>query len=264
MAQSENSLSRLCELLKQSRKTVVLTGAGVSTLSGIPDFRSANGLYAHDWHGMRIEDILSLDVFRVHPEYFYALKIFLQPDDAYAPNIVHTTLAEMQKRKLIGGIFTQNIDRLHTIAGATDVVELHGSAQHNHCLKCHAHYPLSDIIDTAMKGEVPRCPQCGGVIKPDIVFYGENLVEEDLTRAFNDFAHADLALVLGTSLVVYPVAALPEETVRHGGKLVIVNAQPTMMDRYAELTFTDLKSTFEGLHDWLTSEGGIASSELQN
>ena len=247
------AISRLCNLLKNSRRTVVLTGAGVSTLSGIPDFRSANGLYAHDWHGMRIEDILSLDVFRAHPEYFYALKIFIQPNDAYAPSIVHTTLAEMQSRGLVQGIFTQNIDRLHTIAGATDVIELHGSAQRNHCLKCHAQYPLEDILDTATKGEVPYCPKCGGVIKPDIVFYGENLVEQDLNRAFDDFAHADLALILGTSLVVYPVAALPEETIRHGGKIVIVNAQPTPLDRYAELTFTDLKSTFEALHDWLSA-----------
>ena len=247
------SIASLCTLLKNSRKTVVLTGAGVSTLSGIPDFRSANGLYAHDWHGMRIEDILSLEVFRAHPEYFYALKIFIQPNDAYAPSIVHTTLAEMQSRGLVQGIFTQNIDRLHTIAGATDVIELHGSAQHNHCLKCHAMYPLEAILDTATKGEVPHCPKCGGVIKPDIVFYGENLVAEDLDRAFNDLAHADLALVLGTSLVVYPVAALPEETIRHGGKIVIVNAQPTPLDRYAELTLTDLASTFQALHDWLAA-----------
>ncbi len=247
------SIASLCTLLKNSRKTVVLTGAGVSTLSGIPDFRSANGLYAHDWHGMRIEDILSLEVFRAHPEYFYALKIFIQPNDAYAPSIVHTTLAEMQSRGLVQGIFTQNIDRLHTIAGATDVIELRGSAQRNHCLKCHAMYPLEAILETATKGEVPYCPKCGGVIKPDIVFYGENLVAEDLDRAFNDFAHADLALVLGTSLVVYPVAALPEETIRHGGKIVIVNAQPTPLDRYAELTFTDLASTFQALHDWLAA-----------
>ena len=244
---NNNSTDSLCKLLRQSRKTVVLTGAGVSTLSGIPDFRSANGLYANDWKGMRIEDILSLPVFLKHPEYFYELKLFVQPDNAYQPNIVHTTLAKMQSLGIIQGIFTQNIDRLHTIAGAQDVVELHGSCQRNHCLKCHAQYPLSAILDTAVKGEVPHCPACGGVIKPDIVFYGDNLVAEDLDRAFEDFAHADLALVLGTSLVVYPVAGLPEETVRHGGKLVIVNAQPTPMDRYAELTFSDLKSTFEAL-----------------
>ena len=254
MTTPDHSIGRLCDLLKQSRKTVVLTGAGVSTLSGIPDFRSANGLYAHDWHGMRIEDILSLPVFRAHPEYFYGLKIFIQPNDAYAPSIVHTTLAEMQSRDLIQGIFTQNIDRLHTIAGATDVVELHGSAEHNHCLKCHACYPLADILDTAMKGEVPHCPKCGGVIKPDIVFYGENLDEEDIDRAFEDFAHADLALVLGTSLVVQPSASLPMETIRHGGKIVIVNAQPTPMDSYAEMLFPDLKTTFQALHDWLATQ----------
>lgn len=248
---SDPKIDTLFTLLKNSKKTAVLTGAGVSTLSGIPDFRSANGLYSQKYRGMNIEDVLSIDVFDQHPEYFYGLKYFVQPDDAYAPNIVHTTLAEMEKKGLLKTVYTQNIDRLHTIAGSSDVVELHGSANHNHCRKCNAHYGVYEILDTAQKGEVPKCPRCGGVIKPDIVFYGEGLNEQDLDRAFHDFATADLTLVLGTSLVVYPVASLPELTVSHGGKLVIVNAQPTHLDRYAELCLDDLKSTFQAIHEWL-------------
>ena len=240
---------RLLQLLRTSRKTVVLTGAGVSTLSGIPDFRSANGLYAHDWHGLRIEDVLSIDVFDAHPEYFYGLKLFIQPEGTYQPNIVHTTLARLQQQGVIGGIFTQNIDRLHTLAGAKDTIELHGSAEHNHCRRCHAEYPFSEIVETAAKGEVPHCPRCGGVIKPDIVFYGEGLDEEALDRAWRDFARADLALVLGTSLVVQPAATLPELTLRHGGKVVLVNAQETPLDQAACLRFRDLAELFQRLHE---------------
>ncbi len=248
---SDAKIDTLITLLKASKRTTVLTGAGVSTLSGIPDFRSANGLYSQKYQGMSIEDVLSIDVFDQHPEYFYGLKYFVQADDAYAPNIVHTTLAEMEQRGLLKTIYTQNIDRLHTIAGSTDVVELHGSANHNHCRKCNAHYGVYEILDTALKGEVPKCTRCGGVIKPDIVFYGEGLNEQDLDRAFQDFARADLTLVLGTSLVVYPVASLPELTVSHGGKLVIVNAQPTHLDRYAELCLDDLNATFQAIHEWM-------------
>lgn len=241
----------LIQLIADAKNIAVLTGAGVSTLSGIPDFRSANGLYSQSYHGMPIEDILSIDVFDRHPEYFYALKYFIQPDDAYAPNIVHTVLAQMEQRGIIHAVYTQNIDRLHTIAGSKSVVELHGSATHNHCRKCHAHYDVHEILEIAMRGEVPRCAKCGGVIKPDIVFYGENLVEEDLDRAIRDFSRADLTLVLGTSLVVYPVASLPELTLEHGGKVVIINAQPTHLDRMAALCLPDLKTAFQAIQEWL-------------
>ena len=242
---------KLIELIANAKKIAVLTGAGVSTLSGIPDFRSAGGLYSQNYHGIPIEDVLSIDVFDEHPEYFYGLKYFVQADDAYEPNIVHRVLARMERLGIISTVYTQNIDRLHTIAGSTDVVELHGSANHNHCRSCGAHYGVYDILDTALKGEVPRCTKCGGVIKPDIVFYGEGLVESDLERAMDDFSRADLALVLGTSLVVYPVASLPELTVSHGGKLAIVNAQPTHLDRHAEIRLPDLKEAFEEINAWL-------------
>ncbi len=243
----QEKLDQLLALLKGARHAIALTGAGVSTLSGIPDFRSANGLYSQDWHGMSVEEILSIDVFRAHPEYFYGMKIFVQPEGKCQPNIVHTTLARMEEKHLMGTVFTQNIDRLHTLAGSKDVVELHGSASTNHCLKCGAAYPFAQIVETACQGNVPRCPQCGGVIKPDIVFYGENLDENALDRADEETRRCDLMLVLGTSLVVQPAASLPFMAARHGAKLVIVNAQPTPLDSYAALRFTDLKAVFEFL-----------------
>ena len=243
----QEKLDQLTALLKGARHTIALTGAGVSTLSGIPDFRSANGLYAQDWHGMSVEEILSIDVFRAHPEYFYGMRIFVQPEGRYQPNIVHSVLARMERQGLMGTVFTQNIDRLHTLAGSRDVVELHGSATTNHCLKCGAQYPFAQIVETACQGKVPHCPKCGGVIKPDIVFYGENLDERALDRAVEETRRCDLMLVLGTSLVVQPAASLPVMAARHGAKLVIVNAQPTPLDDYATLRFADLKAVFEHL-----------------
>ncbi len=243
----QEKLAQLLALLKGARHAIALTGAGVSTLSGIPDFRSANGLYSQDWHGMSVEEILSIDVFRAHPEYFYGMKIFVQPEGKYQPNVVHKVLARLEEKHMMGAVFTQNIDRLHTLAGSKDVVELHGSATTNHCLKCGAQYPFAQIVETACQGNVPRCPRCGGVIKPDIVFYGENLDERALDRADEETRLCDLMLVLGTSLVVQPAASLPFMAARRGAKLVIVNAQPTPLDSYAALRFDDLKAVFEFL-----------------
>jgi len=246
-AHTHSKLEQLVELLKSSRHVVALTGAGVSTLSGIPDFRSADGLYSQDWHGMSVEDVLSIDVFRAHPEYFYGMKIFVQPEGRYQPNVVHRVLANLETMGMLKALFTQNIDRLHTIAGSQDVIELHGSANTNRCLKCGAQYPFAEIVETASAGEVPHCPKCGGVIKPDIVFYGENLPERAMERADQEFRCCDLVLVLGTSLVVNPAAMLPSIALRRGAKVVIVNAQPTYLDDYAEMRFDDLKEVFEYL-----------------
>lgn len=235
----------LKKLLEASRRTLVLTGAGVSTLSGIPDFRGTGGIYSRDaMHGLSIEDILSIDCFRVHPEYYYELKLFIYSEGKYQPNIVHTSLAQWEKDGLIHGIYTQNIDRLHTIAGSSKVYELHGSAERNHCFHCGKFFSYQDVREDGKAGRVPKCDKCGGPIKPDIVFYGENLDEELISQAWEDFSNADLAIVLGSSLVVTPAATLPALTLRHGGKLVIVNAQPTNLDGYATLHYSDLKEVF--------------------
>jgi len=243
----------LINLIKASRKTVVFTGAGVSTMSGIPDFRGKHGVYNAPWQGLSVEEILSLDYFYSNPEIFYkwAEEVWYHLEE-YQPNIVHTTLAKMEgKGYLPSGIFTQNIDFLHQRAGSKKVFELHGSAKHSYCTNCHAFFKYEEIAPIVRRGEVPHCPHCKGLIKPDIVFYGENLDSSTLKRADIAFAQADLALVLGTSLTVYPAAYYPRFTAQAGGKVVIVNAQPTDQDYLAELTFRDLEQVFYALNEEL-------------
>jgi NAD-dependent protein deacetylases, SIR2 family len=241
--------SRLLDLIRKSRKIAVFTGAGVSTLSGIPDFRGAHGVYNSPWQGMNVEDIISIDFFHEEPEIFYkwAEEVWYHLED-YQPNIVHTALAKMEAKGLLStGVFTQNIDFLHQRAGSKLVYELHGSAKHSYCTTCNAFYEYDEVAPIVRRGEVPRCRQCGGVIKPDIVFYGEPLNGTVLKAAEAAFTQADLTFILGSSLTVYPAAALPTLTLSRGGKIVIVNAQSTNADRYAELLFSDLGQVFKAL-----------------
>lgn len=228
---------------------IALTGAGVSTLSGIPDFRSAgSGVYTKPWHGRSVEEILSIDCFSVHPELFYQWATeFVYRGEDFSPSIVHTSLAELEKKGYLRRLYTQNIDALHTRSGSRNVGELHGSAANHHCLSCGAYYSYAEIAPRVMAGEVPHCTRCGKLVKPDIVFYGEGLDDRLWREAEEDFTRADLLLVLGSSLTVYPVASLPELTLHAGGKVVIVNAQPTSLDRYAAGKFDDLRSFFTEL-----------------
>ena len=215
------------KLLSSSRKTAVFTGAGVSTLSGIPDFRGKHGVYNSPWKGLAVEEILSIDYFFENPEIFYAWaeEVWYHLED-YEPNIVHYTLAKMENMGLLSsGIFTQNIDFMHQKAGSRKVYELHGSAKAAYCTSCHAYYTYDQIAP---------------VVRSDV-----------LKRAEIAFSQADLTLILGSSLTVYPAAAFPQLTKYHGGKTVIVNAQPTDQDRDAELCFKDLEQFFSALNDHL-------------
>lgn len=228
---------------------IALTGAGVSTLSGIPDFRSAgSGVYSKPWHGMSVEEILSIDCFTSRPELFYrwATEFVYRAED-FQPGIVHTGLAALEKNGYLRRLYTQNIDVLHTRAGSRNVGELHGSAARHHCLECGSAYPYAEIAPLVLSGQVPRCRRCGGLIKPDIVFYGEELDDRLWREAETDFSRADLLLVLGSSLTVYPVASLPELTLQAGGKVIIVNAQPTFLDGEAAGKFPDLEKFFTEL-----------------
>lgn len=240
-------------LLASSRKTAVFTGAGVSTLSGIPDFRGKHGVYNSPWKGLAVEEILSIDYFFENPEIFYAWaeEVWYHLED-YEPNIVHYTLAKMENMGLLSsGIFTQNIDFMHQRAGSRKVYELHGSAKAAYCTSCHAYYTYDQIAPVVRSHQVPYCKTCKSLIKPDIVFYGEALSADVLKRAEIAFSQADLTLILGSSLTVYPAAAFPLLTKYHGGKTVIVNAQPTDQDRDAELCFKDLEQFFSALNDHL-------------
>ena len=239
------------ELYRKSRRIAVLTGAGVSTLSGIPDFRSSDGLYSKEYGHMRVEEILDIDFFKDHPDVFYGwARDCWYEMDSYEPNIVHTTLAKMEaKGKLSEGIFTQNIDALHQRAGSKKVYELHGSVKGGYCMRCHRYHDYKPIAEQVHNGAVPICSSCGGVIKPDIVLYGEPLNSTVLMRAQNAFANADLAIVLGSSLVVNPAASLPYISAQYGKDIVIVNRDPTYIDSYAQFRFTDLKEFFERFSD---------------
>jgi NAD-dependent deacetylase len=241
-------IDKFIELIKNSSQTTVLTGAGISTLSGIKDFRSSNGFYSKKFKHLNVEEILDYDFFFAHPEIFYSwAKDNWYDMEKYEPNIVHTTLTKMQDKNLLGDIFTQNIDMLHSKANSKNIFELHGSIEKHHCVNCNKSYSYEQVAKIVKNGDIPRCSACRALIKPNIVFYGENLDYTVLDRAYNSFSKSDLAIVLGSSLIVQPAASLVLYTIRNNGKLVIVNKDKTSFDNYATLKFDDLLSVFQEL-----------------
>jgi NAD-dependent deacetylase len=220
------SAELLAELITARQPCVVLTGAGVSTESGIPDFRSPTGI----WAEVDPMEYASLRAFRADPEKvwsFYAKRVDMLT--GAEPNDAHRALAELERRGLVAAIVTQNIDLLHTRAGSSDVVEVHGSIRTASCLECGAVHALDESMLP-----VPRC-DCGAVLKPDVVFFGELLPRAAIDRAYELARSAALMLVVGSALEVYPVADLPLETLRAGGSLAIVNRGETSLDGKAEL-----------------------------
>ena len=245
---------KLKKLVSSSRRMTVFTGAGVSTLSGIPDFRGKHGVYTDPWMGLDVEEIISMTFFRKSPDIFYkwAEDVWYRLDE-YEPNIVHNTLALMQKKGMLNSIYTQNIDMLHQKAGSRNVYEVHGSPAVHHCTKCGKSFTYDEIKPIVHRLEVPHCPACGGVIKPDIIFYEEALDSRILENAFRDFSETDLCFVLGSSLLVQPAASFPQIALQSGAQIVIVNAQETGLDRYS-LVFRDLKQTFTALNEWISGK----------
>ena len=234
---------RLLDLVNAARHCVVLTGAGVSTLSGIPDFRGKGGLYSRS--DVDAERLFDIRAFRKDPGYYYEhARSFIYDLDAKTPSLVHLALAGLEAAGRIKAVITQNIDLLHQKAGSRRVLEVHGSPSQHHCLDCGLGVPFADITRRLAVETTPRCTGCGGPLKPDIVFFGEQLPADVFEAAFAEAKRADLMLVLGTSLTVYPAAYLPEETLRAGGKLCIVNADPTPLDRQACLVLRDLATAF--------------------
>jgi len=224
------SVERLAELVRGERPCVVLTGAGVSTESGIPDFRSPEGI----WRRYDPMEVATIDAFLADPVKvwdFYAKRIEALRDAE--PNDGHRALAELEERGWVHAVITQNIDRLHARAGSRDVVEVHGSIASSSCLDCGAVVPLEDVVALL---PVPRCPTCERVLKPDVVMFGELLPDAAIERAKRLATEAGLLLVVGSSLEVYPVAGLPLETLGNGGALAIVNRGSTPYDREAVLT----------------------------
>jgi NAD-dependent deacetylase len=247
-----NDISKLYEKIVNAKHCVVFSGAGVSTLSGIRDFRGKNGLYNDS--KVDAEKIFDIEYFKKDPSFFYnAAKNFIYNLDEKEPSIVHITLAMLEKKGMIKAVITQNIDLLHQKAKSERVIEIHGSPKYHYCIKCHTDSTLlyEDIATILNRGELPTCNICGEIIKPRITFFGENLPVQALEDAQTQAQNADLMLVLGTTLKVYPAAGLPQTTLRCGGEIVIVNDMETHLDKYAVMRFTDLKDVFSKLNELL-------------
>jgi NAD-dependent deacetylase len=225
--------SRLAELIRENQPVVALTGAGVSTESGIPDFRSPTGI----WAEFDPLEYATLGAFRRDPEKvwrFYAPRIGMLTEAE--PNRAHLALAELERAGLVRAVVTQNIDLLHERAGSREVVEVHGSIRTSSCLACGSRYPLEEVVPLIEAGEgAPRCPACDAVLKPDVVFFDELLPEEAMARASSLAAEARLLLVVGSSLEVHPVADLPHTTLAAGGRVAVVNRGHTWVDGRAAL-----------------------------
>lgn len=224
-------VAELEKIIAESGNIVFFGGAGVSTESGIPDFRSVDGLY-HQKYDYPPEEILSHTFWEENPEEFYRFyrdKLIVK---GAKPNAAHLRLARLEKEGRLKAVITQNIDGLHQAAGSRRVWELHGSVLRNRCMSCGRPWPVSAVAESA---GVPRCT-CGGVIKPDVVLYEESLEAQVLEGALEDIRQADLLIIGGTSLVVYPAAGLVNYY--RGDRLALINKSPTPYDRKADLVLT--------------------------
>ena len=226
------TVARLAELIRRRGPAVALTGAGISTESGIPDFRSPTGI----WAQYDPREYATLEAFLADPAKvwsFYALR-FRALTEA-EPNAGHLALAELERAGHVRAIVTQNIDLLHERAGSRDVVEVHGSIRTSSCLRCGARQTLSEVLPLVEQSGMPRCRACGDPLKPDVVFFGELLPQAAIDRAYELARSTGVLLVVGSQLEVWPVSLLPEETVQAGGEVAIINRGPTSFDARARV-----------------------------
>ena len=226
------NLQQLKAWIQESKRIVFFGGAGVSTESGIPDFRSVDGLYSQKFD-YPPETIISHSFYERKPEYFFRFYREKMLPLGFEPNVTHRVLARWEQEGKLRAVVTQNIDGLHQKAGSKNVFELHGSVLRNYCVKCHKFYPAEYVRDA--KG-VPLC-DCGGIVKPDVVLYEESLDEQTLAGAISAIRQADLLIVGGTSLTVYPAAGLLQYY--RGDRLVLINRDETPYDSAANLVFHD-------------------------
>ena len=222
----------MAELIRNRGQAVALTGAGISTESGIPDFRSPTGI----WAQYDPQEYATLDAFLADPAKvwsFYALRFHALTEAV--PNEGHIALAELERMGQLQAVVTQNIDLLHDRAGSRDVVEVHGSIRTSTCLRCGARHTLAEVLALIEDGGVPSCQACGAALKPDVVFFGEVLPQAAIDRAYELARSTGVLLVVGSQLEVWPVSLLPEETVQAGGAVAIVNRGPTSFDARARV-----------------------------
>lgn len=233
---TDDRIQEVADFLRASRSAVAFTGAGISTPSGIPDFRDPqSGLWSH----IDPLKVASIHSFRQHPQAFYDWVYPLARQILTAqPNPAHVALAEMETIGVIKCVITQNIDMLHSRAGSAHVHEIHGSLSEATCSHCFRTYPGDQVISHFLKdGKTPLCPRCGGVVKPNVILFGEQLPYRPLQAAREAARCADLMLVVGSSLEVAPASDLPKYALRNHAKLIIINLTPTDFDRYADAVF---------------------------
>ncbi|UVI31969.1 NAD-dependent protein deacylase [Paenibacillus spongiae] len=225
----------LKDRVSESSRIVFFGGAGTSTESGIPDFRSAEGLYnASGDETYAPEEILSRDFFKARTEAFYTFYKSKMIYPEAKPNKAHEALVKLERQGKLQAVITQNIDGLHQLAGSKNVLELHGSVQSNHCIACYAKYPLPYVMESP---GVPVCRQCGGIVKPDVVLYQENLDMDVLERAASYIHKAEVLIVAGTSLTVQPAAGLLR--LYEGNAFILINKSATAMDGLADYVISD-------------------------
>jgi NAD-dependent deacetylase len=231
-------ITAACSLLEKSQYAVALTGAGVSTPSGIPDFRSPHsGL----WEKIDPMEVATLVAFRQRPEAFYRwIRPLANQIRTARPNPAHFALSQLEQLGIVQAIITQNIDGLHSQAGSTRVIEIHGHFRTATCLSCYRTTPSQSILDDLL-GEVgvPTCRQCGGTLKPDVILFGEQLPYAALQSAYWETRHCDLVLVAGSSLTVEPAASLPILAKEHGASMILINLQATPLDDLADVVIHD-------------------------
>ena len=238
-----NKLEKFAEIICESSKIVFFGGAGVSTESGIPDFRSSDGIFSQR-EVLSPEEIVSHDYFLTHTAEFYKFyrEKMLFPDAK--PNAAHKYISKLEQAGKLSAVITQNIDGLHQAAGSKTVYDLHGNVHRNHCMHCGKFFTLESILSA---DGVPRC-ECGGIIKPDVVLYGEMLDENVISASIKALREADTLVIGGTSLVVYPAASFIDFFC--GKHIVIINKSQTFADRRAELAFNDnIGEVFSALND---------------
>ncbi|MHA6531451.1 NAD-dependent protein deacylase [Paenibacillus sp. BAC0078] len=229
-------LQTLVSWIKDSGNIVFFGGAGTSTESGIPDFRSAAGLYQTQHNSPYPPEVmLSRSFFMSYPDIFFDFYRSKMIHPEAKPNGAHLLLAELERQGKLKAVITQNIDGLHQLAGSKQVLELHGSIHRNHCMDCSRYYGLEQVL--ASTDSVPRCPECGGIIKPDVVLYEEELDHDVLVASVAAIAAADLLIIGGTSLTVQPAASLI--TYFRGRHTVLLNGEPTPYDHQADLILTE-------------------------
>jgi NAD-dependent deacetylase len=233
----DDSIQEVTDLIRRAKKVIVFTGAGVSTESGIPDFRSPGGVWQkYNPEDFYFQKFISSEESR--EKYWQMSREFYDPLKSAQPNAAHRAVAELEKMGKLDCVITQNIDNLHQRAGTPPqkVIELHGTAVSVSCLACRKKYPREEIQSWLLRGvKVPRCDACGGILKPDTVSFGQSMPVQATEEAFHRARSCDLFIVIGSSLVVQPAASVPLEAKEGGAKLVIINREPTYHDSLADV-----------------------------